>query len=285
MKSRDEIKPRSIDDFEGNGVVIGCSHNHLFCTNQDSHPKDLFYSIDFKKEHKPDFIFDITKKLPSAYRNRFQLTMLESLDSSAFNICFGHTNGAQGFKNILSMTKENGFIFVVPSERQKEDRMCIKHMKYIELEVNAQSHCILIPKNQRLDIHQIYTELKKLDEGLLKIILNKTKLNLNDFRQKLKFFDTPFEMLREFPSYKIFEKIYLNSDETAQDDEVMIREFKDVSFRCENIPREDAETSHKNWSQTAFLGGMAVLVAGMGLFAYSKLKTDNEIINTFKLDC
>ena len=77
---------RSITDFHGSAVVIGCTHSHSFCATKHLHSNEkVFYSIDLNDGQKPDFAFNITNSLPSAFKNRFKLTLLEHLDYIAYN--------------------------------------------------------------------------------------------------------------------------------------------------------------------------------------------------------
>src|SRR5438309_618062 len=78
---------RPLPDFKGDSVVIGCSQYHSFCKKKlllhaDS---NFFYSIDSDKKQKADFVYDIGNPLPSEFKNRFHLTLLEDIDFTAYS--------------------------------------------------------------------------------------------------------------------------------------------------------------------------------------------------------
>jgi hypothetical protein len=60
MLRKEVFKPREIIDFNGDGVVIGCSHNHYFCTSTRHTDKQQFFTIDMDRSQKADLTFNIT---------------------------------------------------------------------------------------------------------------------------------------------------------------------------------------------------------------------------------
>jgi hypothetical protein len=158
-------------------VVIGCTfpyHNH---TNNS------YYSIDSNPSLNPDFAFDITKiNLPLNLKKRFKITLLNNLDFTKYNKLIDENNafdhfftekqrrGAQGFSNILEITKDDGFIFINGALRKKEYRNCVKNLKYIEIPKHLSfTDCIIIPKNQKLSIDDVNKHIKS-DEDLRLLI-------------------------------------------------------------------------------------------------------------------
>jgi hypothetical protein len=114
-----ENTERSIDDFKGNAVVIGCSHKHLRCEGHLHQGNDIFYTIDVDPRQKPDFEFNITHKLPTTFNKRFKLTLLECIDHTAYSVWGHHKEGKQGFDNIWAMTEDEGFIVIIGCPRER----------------------------------------------------------------------------------------------------------------------------------------------------------------------
>ena len=160
--------PRSIDDFQGLAVVIGCTHFHSFCATPHLHKNEkVFYSIDLNDGQNPDFAFDITHELPLAFKNKFKLTLLENLDYTAYNKSRRYDNqGVEGFNNIWEMTAEDGFIVIVGCPRQQEFRERVTQHKLNYIELDTDHECILIPKNQILSFEEVQEQIKKLESVL-----------------------------------------------------------------------------------------------------------------------
>lgn len=135
---------RSLEDFTGKGVVIGCTHYQPRNCGSSLHSgQNDFYTIDYDDAKKPDLVLDITQTIPENYKNRFTFTLIENLDFYAYNIYRSKAEGTKGFDTIWNMTAEDGFIVFVGCPRQKEYRHSIhkNELKYVEL--NAQQDRIL----------------------------------------------------------------------------------------------------------------------------------------------
>ena len=168
---------RSLREFQGKGVVIGCSASHAFCKKEFHKDTNSFYTIDFNRENNPDFVFDITHQLPDDFLLKFKLTFLECLDYSAYNnklISGTNTGGAKGFDNIWQMTAEDGFILIQGCPRQKEFREQIARRQLHYLELDAEHECILIPKNQTLTFDQVMDNINQLPQPF-KFAIEKSK--------------------------------------------------------------------------------------------------------------
>ncbi len=138
--------PRSINDFHGLAVVIGCTPFHSLCNTPHLHGnKEVFYSIDLNDDQNPDFAFNITHSLPPAFKDRFKLTLLENLDYTAYNKSrFYRNQGVAGFNNIWEMTAEDGFIVIVGCPRQQEFREQVTQHKLNYVELDTDHECILM---------------------------------------------------------------------------------------------------------------------------------------------
>lgn len=155
---------RDIDEFKGKNAVIACS-SKIDCGNQDCHPEDSYYSINFSSMTEPDCLYDITKPLNDKLKERFEITYVECLDDTAYNKRIGraanrpNNNGDKGFQNLLDMTKPNGFIVILGCNRYKQPRNSLQNLKYIELPV--QNYCgVIIPKDQSLTIDEVNQQIK-----------------------------------------------------------------------------------------------------------------------------
>ncbi|KTD16521.1 hypothetical protein [Legionella jordanis] len=164
---------RSITHFNGQAVVIGCSHFHSFCSTKHLHDdEENFYTIDANGSQNPDFEFNITHLLPEPFKNRFKLTLLECIDFTAYNDYPQQRRdaGVRGFQNTWDMTAEDGFIVIVGCPRYLEYRrqLSLRNLKYFELDSKAE--CILIPKNQNLSFQEVQQQMAKLEPSLKKTI-------------------------------------------------------------------------------------------------------------------
>ena len=150
--------PQNINQFKGDKVVIGCTATHHLCTSK-CHASDEFYSIDIDPRYNPDFIHDITKELSISFHKRFVLTYVENLDWFAYNTYRTDRlyEGANGFKTMWDITKDDGFIIIQGCPRIVEFRNSIKTLKYIEINGN---NCVIIPKNQNLTIEDIRSKIQ-----------------------------------------------------------------------------------------------------------------------------
>ena len=151
---------RPIEHFHGSAVVVGCGQKGP-CKERIHDDLESFYTIDIKDEHHPDFIFHIAGSLPASMIQRFQLTFLEHLPFSAYNSDSSDMlpTGERGFENILAMTHDHGFIFILGSPLQPNYRKSLhdRGLKYLELS----EHAILIPKNQHWTLEDIQREIQK----------------------------------------------------------------------------------------------------------------------------
>ena len=205
---RDVASDRPIHEFQGNAVVVGCSHLHSFCeTSQVFHASSSeFYTIDIDPQHRPDLVFDITKPLPVDLKNRFKLTLVEHLDNHAYNnlkwASLSGEEGTVGFDNIWEMTAADGFVLFVGCPRVKEfrEQICLRDLKVIELDKNGET--VLICKNQKLNQKEIQQHLDILPPALKSTIYQAILLKApNPFKIKfsvvdLPFFSEPFEQLQ-----------------------------------------------------------------------------------------
>jgi hypothetical protein len=159
---------RSIGDFHGLAVVIGCTHFHNYCRTPHLHEnQEVFYTIDLSAYQNPDFVLDINDKLPADFKNRFKLTLLENLDCTAYNKTMIRKNeGEAGFNNIWEMTAEDGFIVIVGCPRQQEFRESVTRNKLNYIELDTDHMCILIPKNQNLSFEEVQIQIEKLEPVL-----------------------------------------------------------------------------------------------------------------------
>lgn len=181
--------PRTIETFTGKYAVIGCSATLTFCTHE-CHPEESYFSINSDKSAQPDLIADITAPLPEGFKNRFELTFVENLDWDAYNLVpigrrARQAHGDKGFKNMLEMTAEDGFIIISGCDRFKESRNSMQNMHYVEFSRdNADGYgCVLIPKNQNLTVEEVNQQIKSHPEisSLIKK-LNKITYMPNDYQ-------------------------------------------------------------------------------------------------------
>ncbi|MFC3909821.1 hypothetical protein ACFORL_12135 [Legionella dresdenensis] len=187
---------RTISDFPGQCVVIGCSHTHKLCQNKQLHADpQSFYTIDINPEHHPDAVLNITQPLPAALEQRFRLTVVEQLDYYAYNASaqLGQA-GPQGFHNIWQMTAPDGFILITgcPREQKYREQLYSRYLRYIEL--NESGNAILIPRDQSLAIITIRRKLKTLKSDLQALIKHARTDNRNKL-SALKFCELSYENL------------------------------------------------------------------------------------------
>ncbi len=216
---------RSISEFNGQGVVVGCSHKHSFCNGEHHQGESNFYTIDLNPAQSPDLIFDITHPLPAALQSRFQLAFLECLDYKAYNDNpernFYH--GAQGFQNIWDMTTENGFIVIKGCPRLKEYRQQVatRHLNYIELD--NMGECVLIPKNQALSYDNVIEQIEKLNPAFKKTINECKKWKGGEVNPRSGFCDLDYNCF-DTVSYLAERNAKSSSDEISE--ETKINAFK-----------------------------------------------------------
>lgn len=268
---------RSISDFFGKGVVIGCSHNHIHCSKKDLHQPDAFYTIDINSKQNPDFTFDITEELPPGFNNRFQLTLLEHLDCVAYNksrfklvsiwgadkpggekiemktttTCSEEeqVKGEKGFKNIRAMTDTDGFILIVGSPRSACYRKSYNHLNYIEFS----SEIVLIPNNQEMSIQQIHDQIHNLDESLQ-----------NTINAVTNFKNIPVQDLK-FCKIELSENIAMDAKDTAEN-----------SMKI-NQPQINTSSSHDSSLFQNFLIGAGAVAVLIGIGVFAKKYCDNTM--------
>lgn len=190
---------RNIRDFKGDNVVIGCSHtNKHLCQGKCHSPRSAYYAIDFNAGIQPDLTFDLRSALPAQLQGRFKLTLIENVDFTAYNnppTQQEGKNGYKGFENAMAMTHDDGFVFIIGCPREKEFRNSIKNLKYIEIGRDSEENgCVIIPKNQTLDIFAIREKIKSSLE-ILRVIeqLNETTYIPAD--QELDFCKLPYDSM------------------------------------------------------------------------------------------
>lgn len=176
-KNNQSYVNRPIENFKGDGAVIGCTnHPNFKCNHQGIHDDaSRFYTIDYDASKSPDFVFDLTGVLPANLQNRFKLVVTENLDVYAYNANTPRSKGNLGFNNLLDMTDNDGFILIIGNPRWKEYRKEVtsRNLKYIEItQGNNDDCCILIPKNQTLDIQQVQSQIAQLDKTLQDTVTN-----------------------------------------------------------------------------------------------------------------
>jgi len=180
----------AIDDFKGNAVIIGCGRIHSGACKILHGDSKEFFTIDINNNNiNPDLQLDITTPtLPDSLRGRFQITIMEGLPFFCYNQDGDSTNF--GFKNILDITKENGFIVISACAPKREFRDCLKDLKYIEVT----SRIVFFSKNQSLSIDDIKLQFKN------DLFLNNTLKNcIRSDRKKI------------FQDYKTLESDYLEN--------------------------------------------------------------------------
>ncbi len=161
--------PRSIDEFKDEGVIVGRGH----ISRKVNHHYDKFYTIDVCEDVQPDLVRSITDDLPVNCYNLYN-TFNDEL-TYKFNAI-----SEKGFKNLFSMTSEDGFILIIGCRRAQHERLFLRNYNYIELsdpsilpvtedkniqEYNkAQAAClVLIPKNQSLTIEEVTSQINQCD--------------------------------------------------------------------------------------------------------------------------
>lgn len=179
------MKQRAIQDFHGEGVVIGCTHRASYCSHNTHKDHHHFYTIDINKAAKPDFVFNLRGMLPQDLEKRFKLTYVENLPYDAYNQNTfsakkeNSLSGLQGFENIWNMTQDDGFILIRGCSRDKNYRRSLMQKGLFYIELNDNNNNILIPKNQFLSLAEIDEALKTLDPALqqpINALRTKTKL-------------------------------------------------------------------------------------------------------------
>ncbi len=104
---------RAIEDFSGNGLVIGCGVrgvNGAFCGGVRHHEND-FYTIDVCPDQNPDLIWDITKSIPRNLLSRkFSLIDFESVPYDIFI-----DENSKSLHNASEMLDDNGIVIITTS--------------------------------------------------------------------------------------------------------------------------------------------------------------------------
>lgn len=219
---------RDLADFKGKAAIIGCSGNNSFCdTKHLFHPSDEnFYSIDISETQKPDSILNITETLPEVFKERFELTVLEHIDFTAYNEPIDTRtrsyNGKKGFQNILNMTKDDGFILFIGCPRQKEYRAELYKQKIKYIELDSDNECILIPKNQKLSIKEVKDKISKLEPSLFQSINNAAKFNKAKPKQ-LNFCEVNYDSLDTFENIIAQDRKLL-----SRNDNLLLQDFTKI---------------------------------------------------------
>lgn len=203
--------PRELHEFNGEGVVVGCGES--YCNNDNSHyhhnKNQEFYTVDLMDDCMPDLRHDLRTPFPEGFNGRFNLTLLEFMDSFAYSAnkprnIFDPTRHepasiAPGLKNAFTITKEDGFILIMGCPAVAFYRRWPAHIKYCEIKM-TQGHdldtCVLIPKNQAWSLEEMKAAIRR--DVFLSTTLNYFFSEYFLDKEEFKFSDTPYAALLDF---------------------------------------------------------------------------------------